>query len=1559
MENILRKPYEISLWDDDLTFEYEDGYVGIGKIEEGHGGVTAQYYKERKICIIGSNTMDTPIRATAGKLVSNVNGSNTLTFNMYSKYYDDDNEAFYDNPFLKLLVNERKVKLRYGALGSDDCKWYDFIIKDIKENSENKTFSYTCKDLFINELSKTGFNIVLDTELENNMGNIVYLAETILEESDWRLGEENDVIIQSKEEPLYEIQLKSMITATDMRDPTKQFNISAFDKIYAFYSVIANEEPYFQFLYVDGEYEIDDDHVITNSANYFINGVEYEDGMPSFASSMEISSIYRGDKLIRQAITKFDSTIDKYVNVYERDDVTYYGYVQTDYVTPTAVSTYITQGEGFTSFSGWETGGYWTNDTKTKTEYPALDLVGMPDPRDVNMEDWADVTNHRSFLRFKRTNSEQKLFNSGFADHRSQIKSLAPGDKFVIRAKISEAKTINSAGRPTEMKDTVQGGQIRVRVAEYTLDHGKYTIDESKVYFNGYFISKQDGWFYLSKNKWIETTVSKSYTDLINARVGIFFETPLNTDIYFENVQFFRYVEYEKPIGDEETIEYVITMAEPGGELFSEARDKYIYYIPNEQYTSIDDMIPVYEGYVDDPSYVKQYNENQFEKVRSITAKESNRFNMIQDLCETFECWAKFEIEHNPQTGEILLDEEHRQKKWITFHEYIGKDNYAGFRYGVNLKSISRTLNSDGIVSKIVVKNNANEFAPNGFCSIARAQENPTGENFILNFDYYIQQGLLGFSEVSNDLYLDKNGYIGYYKQLKKLNSAREARIDLQAQLLLDIAQYEANYQTYKVSVESAQEELRNTEQAIEKQTGSTLAALKDDPNNSWWDDNDLLAKVNKVAQLNSLIRQHTELRDKEYLLDEDGLPIGGRLYLAEQQYAEIDEYIKDLASKKTALNLRFYKKYSRFIQEGSWISEDYVDENLYYLDAESTLFTSSQPKVTYTINVLELSQLEGYENYRFALGDKTYIEDTEFFGWVWSEDGIRTPYHEEIVISEFTIELDAPEKNTFKVQNFKTQFEDLFQRITATTQSVEYHTGEYARATGAIQSDGTISAETLQNSLTNNAIRLENARDQSVSWDESGITTVSLTKPNEIVRIVSGGVFVSNDGGITWSTGITGAGMNANFLTAGQINTSQVNIMSGSFPSFRWDAKGLNAFAFSLNAEGKPYGFNTAKFVRFDQYGIYGINGNTGFEPKNEQDIWDNAKYALTWKGFMLKNDDGSVRITSTDDIQVLAGNMERIKIGRIDTDVYGIRISNAQGATVMETDDSGELWLKNRLRVGTNKTSTVEIGYLDAVRADTDVHEVIHAGNGDQEFVVYEDGKMVAQGAEFHGTIYATGGQIGNLTVGEVEGAVGDMNSVIEATRKLDISSKLGYNFKVEGNVGTPERLTFEAACVGFSTDNIIEWLGSREFETWTHLGEGKEFVLSYNDFLAKDPINLTYYIKARVKDNENKEYESWITIMALVTGEKGEDALMLVITSSNGNFFRNDTGSTVLTARLFKGGQEIDAYAPYDYVYTWSDANDPSWAPETQGKTLAITADDVYFSRTYVCNISKGGN
>lgn len=1601
MEGIVRKPYEISLWDDDLVFRVNyknnDGQIiatkeyfgSLDNFEAIEGTTTEiiQHYKERKICIIGSDTMNTPIRATAGKLVSNVNGSNTLTFNLYSKYYDEENDAFYDNPFLKLLINERKVKLRYGVPGSDDVKWYDFIIKDVKENSENKTFSYTCKDLFINELSKSGFSIQLDPELENNMGNIATLAETILEESDWRLGENNDILSQTKEEPLYEIKLKSPITVKEMQNKSNIVQIAAGKTIYGFYSIIKNQEPYFQFLYREDEkYQIDDDHVIINTPNYFIEDVNYINELPWFAASAVVSVDYRGDKLVRQALTRFDSTTNRYVNVYKKNETEYYGYEKIEYITPTAVSNYFTNGEGFSSDNGWDTGAYWKDDKGSEVEYPKMDLIAFPDPRDINSADWADIDNYRSFIRFKRTHNDQTLMNSGFADHRSSIKTLAKDEEFVFRAKLSQAKTINSAGRPTEMQELANGISVGIKIAEYTLDHGKYIINNDKIYFSGTLSSKQDGWYYANANKKIKSLVSKSYTDLINARIGIFFEVPLNTEIYFENVQFFRYVEYERLKDDSET-EYETVIAEPGGELFSSARTKYIYYLPNENYTSEDDIVPAYEGYTNDATYIKQYNDNQFEKVRSITASESNRFNMIQELCEIFECWAKFEIDHNMQTGEILLDENFQQRKWITFHEYIGRDNYAGFRYGVNLKSIQRTLNSDGIVSKIVVKNNANEFAPNGFCSISRATENPIGENFIYDFDYYIQQGLIGFEEVNNDLYMEINGYLGYYTKLRRINKDREARIDLQTKLLTDISQYKANYQTYKLSVDAAQEELSTTEKAIYNLTGYYLPDLRAIYNGtktvsdkdkesvmSWWEDNELLTKVNKVAQLNSLIRQHTILRDQELQVNSDNVPIGGRLYEAEQEYGEINEYIEELATQKRALNLQFYKKYSRFIQEGSWMSEDYVDENLYYLDAESTLYTSAQPKVTYTINVLELSQLEGYENYHFALGDKTYIEDTEFFGWVW-KNGLKTPYHEEIVITEFTVELDSPEKNTFKVQNFKTQFEDLFQRITATTQSVEYHTGEYGRAASVIESNGTIAVDTLQNSFANNAIRLENAKDQSVVWDETGITTTSLSNPSEVVRIVSGGIFMSVDGGITWNTGITGAGMNANFLTTGQINTSSVNIISGGFPSFRWDEKGISAFEFSIDDRGVPYGFNSAKFVRYDQYGLYGIDGYTGFAPKNEQEIWNNAKFALTWKGFLLRNQyhTGYVSIDSDNDFVVSDGTNSRIQIGNINPDQnlkytnpqYGIRIANDRGETVMQTDDSGELWLENRLRVGTESTSTVEIGYLSQTRkvidehgvtTDTNIHEVIHAGDSGSEFIVYEDGKMVAEGAEFHGTIYAEAGLIGGMTIGQVEDAVNNMESIAEAARKLDISSKMGYNFKVEGDKISPEFITLEASLTGFIAHEPVKWWGSKNFESWEKIGEGEEFTFTYADFTSWETTNATYYIKAMVTSEEGQEYESWVTIMSISSGskgEKGEDALTLVITSSVGNYFRNNTGETTLTARLFKAGQEIDTVAPYDYTYTWTRSLDDDWS--FVGKSLKVTANDVDFSRTYICNIS----
>jgi hypothetical protein len=104
-----------------------------------------------------------------------------------------------------------------------------------------------------------------------------------------------------------------------------------------------------------------------------------------------------------------------------------------------------------------------------------------------------------------------------------------------------------------------------------------------------------------------------------------------------------------------------------------------------------------------------------------------------------------------------------------------------------------------------------------------------------------------------------------------------------------------------------------------------------------------------------------------------------------------------------------------------------------------------------------------------------------------------------------------------------------------------------------------------------------------------------------------------------------------------------------------------------------------------------------------------------------------------------------------------YGIRISNANGEPVMETDDSGELWLKNRLRVGTSDTSTVEIGYSPSENGETTVFKAYQSnedGNIISSFTVYENGIMNATGASFSGYIEATGGSIGPVILSKENG-------------------------------------------------------------------------------------------------------------------------------------------------------------------------------------------------------------
>jgi len=75
----------------------------------------------------------------------------------------------------------------------------------------------------------------------------------------------------------------------------------------------------------------------------------------------------------------------------------------------------------------------------------------------------------------------------------------------------------------------------------------------------------------------------------------------------------------------------------------------------------------------------------------------------------------------------------------------------------------------------------------------------------------------------------------------------------------------------------------------------------------------------------------------------------------------------------------------------------------------------------------------------------------------------------------------------------------------------------------------------------------------------------------------MSGGLFVSNDGGLTWKNAVRGDGISTDILTAGRINTGEIFILNDDYPTFRWDSNGITAYSWDNN------GAHFNKFVRYD----------------------------------------------------------------------------------------------------------------------------------------------------------------------------------------------------------------------------------------------------------------------------------------------------------------------------------------------------------------------------------------
>lgn len=268
-----------------------------------------------------------------------------------------------------------------------------------------------------------------------------------------------------------------------------------------------------------------------------------------------------------------------------------------------------------------------------------------------------------------------------------------------------------------------------------------------------------------------------------------------------------------------------------------------------------------------------------------------------------------------------------------------------------------------------------------------------------------------------------------------------------------------------------------------------------------------------------------------------------------------------------------------------SWFTITYeqdVTGKFYYNDALEVMKTSCFPQVSYNINVLDISTVLNpnlnVKDFKPEVGTKVPIYDLElnFNGLVG-------------FISSVTYDLLDPTNTNLVITNFKDKFEDLFQKITASTISLESKEYNFNKATEITNSKGEIKVDLLMNSLMQNNMALALSPNNDVKWDNSGITVTNKDlNANGVygkLKITSNGIFIANKydefGNYAWTTAITPDFINANAITVGTLDTRQIQIFNSSEPRFVWNENGLYA-----------YGEDKDGYTDYNTYVVYNHKG-------------------------------------------------------------------------------------------------------------------------------------------------------------------------------------------------------------------------------------------------------------------------------------------------------------------------------------------------------------------------------
>ena len=212
------------------------------------------------------------------------------------------------------------------------------------------------------------------------------------------------------------------------------------------------------------------------------------------------------------------------------------------------------------------------------------------------------------------------------------------------------------------------------------------------------------------------------------------------------------------------------------------------------------------------------------------------------------------------------------------------------------------------------------------------------------------------------DLTTNYGGHLNYYKQLFDWQADNEQKLLQKSRLNRALEKLQSTYTTYDEAAEQAKElkedaiydmrafisNFKTTDEKVIK----TIQKYADDNGDD---------KTIDQSTPKSLLQKYYTQKNNYIIYNQLRKKYEEQISPVKKQIREIQDEIEQEIKNKKIIEGAFYKKYERFISEGSWVDESYYDDDLYYLDAQNVLYNSAYPQVSYTFNVLDLDELTGY----------------------------------------------------------------------------------------------------------------------------------------------------------------------------------------------------------------------------------------------------------------------------------------------------------------------------------------------------------------------------------------------------------------------------------------------------------------------------------------------------------------------------------------------------------------------------------------------------------------------